>query len=318
MRHPNQGVQDQPALDQGGHPHRYNPSQPRVPAGRHGGGRWTDGGFSGQATERSDVPDRHRLLDAVLGRSDADAGGGKVQLALFDESKARALTDAPRFRLPRIPIAPAIATSLRGLPILGAAAALYALLSQFDDDEQQTVVAFKARKYRRGNIEERRFDPNGVITLEREEFEKLCGPELIGKIQDITDKMFDEVKKEGKKLTPQQFGIEVHKRIKKAIDDLRYDNVETELSLPKADGKSHYGAKDTARLDVYIRANKKTACIIDVKTLRRGLGPQQMTDYVKAVERSEKEKQEVEDIIAAEMRPKNAPVPRPKRTLQSE
>jgi hypothetical protein len=27
------------------HPPRYNPNQPRVPAGQPGGGRWTEGGY---------------------------------------------------------------------------------------------------------------------------------------------------------------------------------------------------------------------------------------------------------------------------------
>lgn len=320
MRHPYQGVQNRPAVDHGDHPHHYNPNQPRVPAGYQGGGQWTGGGFSGHRTEQPDTPDRHRLLDAVLGRSEANTGVANVRLALFDESKARALANAPRFRLPRIPITPAIAAAIRGLPLLGAAATLYALLSPFDDDDQQTVVAFKAREYRRGKVEERKFDPSGVITLKREDVRAICGKDIYDAIQKIVDDKFDEVMKEGKKLSPQQFGTEVHERIKKEIRNRGYKNVSAELSFPKEesqDGKDHYGAKDTARLDVYIRVDKETVCVIDAKTLRRGLGPQQMTDYVKAVDRSDKDK-EIKNILVIEMRPRNAPVSRPKRTLQSE
>ena len=54
------------------------------------------------------------------------------------------------------------------------------------------------------------------------------------KIQKIVDNKFDEVMKEGKKLSPQQFGTEVHKRIKDALDELIKAPLEASLGISEA------------------------------------------------------------------------------------
>jgi hypothetical protein len=293
----------------------FDPNQPRVPAGHDGGGQWTDADHPAPGVGKPDISPRGRLYDAVVGQGDS---GLNTRLALLDESQLRR-SPGPT-SLPRIRVTPAsriVGAVVRLSPAGRAALIAYTILSLLNDRKRQAVISFKAKEFRRVGPD-RTFDPEILTTVDREDVKKVCGDKMFDKIQNIVDQAYDDVLKEGKILSPTQFGIEVHKRIKDAILALGDDNITAELSLPKPESQSnkdHYGAKDTARLDIFNRIDKNTVCTYEVKTRPSGTTRRQMRNYVTSVA---KKYPEVDRIIFTEMRPTSAPVPKPKATLKDE
>ena len=211
--------------------------------------------------------------------------------------------------MPRIP-APL------GGPYLGAALALYSLLSGLNDDEQQTVIAFRSREYHRNGSKS--FDLEGVQILTWEEVEYICG-EHFKNVQEFTDKAFDDVKKD-KSLSPSQRGTEVHQRVENDIKELKLkgaiddERLKAEMSFAKGDGSARRGAKDTVRLDVFNKVNDKTICIDDIKTGQSGLSYSRMKELVASVSQKYGN---VERIIVTEVRPKGMRPAKPRPpTLQ--
>lgn len=296
----------------------YDPNQPRVPAGHHDGGQWTDGGFSpGDAKFTS--ADRPGLLNAVLGAHGGDGRAGPAQLAFLDTPKPPAPIQLPLPKpIPRIPLTPGISAFSRLLPYLGSALTLYSLLSSLNDDEQQAIISFRSREFRRG--EPKRFHLEGVQLLTQQEARDICG-EYFEKVQELTDRAFDELKKDRKSLSPQDFGSKVHKRVEDLINEFKgkkinNDKLQAERSFAKGDGSDRTGAKDTVRLDVYNRVDDKTVCIDDIKTGRSGLSYSRMRELAESVSNKDPD---VERIIVTEVRPKGLRPPRPRPlTLQGD
>jgi len=50
----------------------YHRNQPRVPAGHHDGGQWTDGESASESILRSPFLNRGHLFEAILRRHDTD------------------------------------------------------------------------------------------------------------------------------------------------------------------------------------------------------------------------------------------------------
>jgi hypothetical protein len=282
----------------------YDPNQPRVPVGHHDGGQWTGGGSG--------------LLNAIVGPHGGDRRDETVRLAFLDGQKLSppwlplqkpapgGLSKFGKF-LPAIP------------PHVRAALTLYLLLSGLNDDEQQTIISFRLREFRRGETKDP-FEFESVQTLTREEAKDVCGDHF-EEVQKITDKAFDEAKK-NKSLSPQQLGTEVHTRVENAINALKtspkktkYENLEAELSFAKEkNGNDRRGAEDTVRLDVFNRANENTICIDDIKTGRSGLSYSRMLELAKSVSNKNPN---VKRIIVTEVRPTGMRPPRPRPpTLQ--
>jgi hypothetical protein len=285
----------------------YDPNQPRVAVGHHDGGQWTGGGSG--------------LLDAIIGPRNDDGRDGNPRLAFLDPQKL-----PPPMQLPRPKSSPGNLSKLgKFIPVMPpqvrAALTLYLLLSDLNDDEQQTIISFRSREFRHDGPE-RSFDFEGVQTLTREEAKEVCGDHF-EEVQKFTDTAFNDVKK-NKSLSPQQLGTEVHKRVEETIKGLKkskqkknYENLEAELSFAKEEnGNDRTGAKDTVRLDVYNRVDDKTLCIDDIKTGRSGLSYSRMKELAAAVSKTYPE---IERIIVTEVRPKGMHPPKPRPpTLQKD
>ena len=298
--------------------HHYDPNQPRVPVGHHDGGQWTGGGSSESSIAKRDGSDRTGLLNAILGSHDGDGLHGPVQLAFLDQPKPPTPLWLPRLKpIPRIPLKPRLPL---GGPYLGAVLTLFSLLSDLNDDEQQTIISFRSRKFRKDGPE-RSFDLEGVQILTWEEAKDICGDHF-EEVQNFTDKAYEDVKK-GKSLSPQELGTEVHKRVEETIKALKksnqkenYENLEAELSFAKGDGNYRRGAKDTVRLDVYNKVDDKTVCIDDIKTGRSGLSYDRMRELASAVS---KKYPDIERIVVTEVRPEGMRPPKPRApTLQKD
>jgi len=292
----------------------YDPNQPRVPVGHHDGGQWTGGAPSESSSAKRDGPDRTGLLNAILGSHGGGGLRGPVQLAFLDQPKPPAPLHLPRPNpVPRMPGNPKV--PLGGY--LGAVLTLFSLLSDLNDDEQQTIISFRSRKFRKDGPE-RSFDPEGVQILTWEEAKDICGAHF-EKVQKLADKAYENVKKD-KSLSPQELGTEVHKRVEERINGLKahdrkrgeknYENLEAELSFAREEkGNDRRGAKDTVRLDVYNKVDDKTVCIDDIKTGGKPLSYGRMRELASAVS---KKYPDIERIIVTEVRPKG--MRRPGRT----
>jgi len=292
----------------------YNPNQPRVPAGHEGAGRWSDGESATARILNSPLLDRDRLIKAALGIRNDDKHEGKVHLALFDPRKP-----TTRPLLPRIPLKPGLLIPLKRAPYIGAALSLYSLLSQFDDDEQQAVIAFRRKEFRRGSDDQ--FDLEGIQLLQGwAEIEKVCGKAFVERIQKFVDDAYDKVKKEGKPLSPQEFGTEVHKRVENKIKALGNPKFGAEITYEKdppsdRNKAERRGAKRSIRMDALYRRNKETLCVADVKTGDKPLGFEYMREIVR---RASVRDPAIKRIVVIEARPRNAPVRKQLPTLQSE
>jgi len=197
------------------------------------------------------------------------------------------------------------------LPYVGAALTLYSLLSELNDDEQQTIISFRSREFRKGPES---FDLEGVHVLSQQEASDICGG-YFKKIQELTDKAFDEFKKD-KSLSPSQLGTAVHKKVEQEIKGIGDEKLNAELSFAKEDGADRRGAKDTVRLDVYNRVDDKTLCIDDIKTGQSELSYKRMKELVSAVS---KKYSKIERIIVTEVRPTGMRPPKPRPpTLQKD
>ena len=73
-----------------------------------------------------------------------------------------------------------------------------------------------------------------------------------------------------------------------------------------------YGAKDSIRLDVYYRLDKETVavCVAELKTGRRVLSFDRMLEIIDRTAVRDRNKNEIQQMLVTEMRPKNAPAGR--------
>jgi hypothetical protein len=287
----------------------YDPNQPRVPRGHDGGGQWTDG-----------VPKPLSQLDAIFNQRGDDRHEGRVQLA-FEGKNSQFPIQLSLSKPPMPHLNPAIFRLGKAIPYIGPALLLYSVWSGYNDEDQQTILKFRARKFRRN--EDKTFDLEGVQILTWEEVEKECG-EYFRKVQELTDKAYDEIVKD-KKLSGGPLGDAVHSRVENDLKDFKKDKkidderLKSEKSFAKGDGDDRRGAKDTVRLDVYNRVNDRTLCIDDIMTGKKHrLDYKRMRELIEAISRNEKYNG-IERIIVTEVRPRALwPSRRRAPTLQHE
>ena len=198
--------------------HRYNPNQPRVPAGHSDGGQWTDGNH-GQATilEEGDRTDGRYRQDTILQSPPREKAGNeqetRVQLARlggrFPSRIYRTPSDIARQNAAR-----ERAEEAARQKEIGEGFARYETLSALNNADRRAIIEFKAHAYRS--------DKKGKLTLEsvrvvdRKEAEKFCpGLEVV---QLLADKAALAVQEERRVLTPQQYGNAVHSYVEHAIN----------------------------------------------------------------------------------------------------
>jgi hypothetical protein len=285
----------------------YDPNQRRIPAGQEGAGRWTDGEAASTSILNSPLLDRDRLIRAALGIREDQKRDGNVQLA-FDSQ-----TSTEPLQLPSTRVQPNRPAPL-GRGAGGLLGLLFSLLSELNSDDQRTIVIF-----RRGKFHDESDDGFSGLEFLRtpEEIEKYCGKDF-KKVQDIVDHAYDEVKSRGLPLTPQNLGMAVHKRAEDDVEKIRGFTVELtyEKIPPGSDRVEVYGTKGSIRLDVSYRVKidkkegKEALCVAEIKTGREVLSYNRMLDIVSRAAVRDREKEEIDQILVTEMRPKNAPAGR--------
>jgi hypothetical protein len=248
----------------GAFPPHYNPNQPRVPAGHHGGGQWTRGGF---------------------GHNDP-----VVRLAFDDRTDPLRRIDSPPLA-PTQPPRTVPKPQLRiKLPVWGAiAAAIGALLGQKDPD-QQPVLVFRAND----NVR----DSQGVWRVadlknaNQDDIKEICGDQ-IEDLQGLLDKVVKTVESEGGNLAPDSFGMRAHQLMKKEVDKLIKDledlDVKTEFLITRdKDGKLQImddknNPKGSLRSDLGHFKGTDTVCITDYKFGDKGLEKAKIDKILKTI-----------------------------------
>ena len=291
---------------------RYDPDQPRVPAGSADGGQWTSGGGGGvtgapdpsggsAGDDASAAEGEWRTIsqgvtadgtrtetvardDGTIIRSEYAAS----RAAGFDERHIVATPDGglrsfeteglrqtvrdelgevlsrSEFRPDGAVLEPAAAQVI--VPPLvqaarvtyGAAVALYAWMSTQNSPQQQAILSFSARDFSSPQ------DLTRVDTLSRSELASVCP--AYPTVQSLTNQAAWDTDRAG--LTPQQYGTEVHTRLKALVSS--FEGLRGEVSLMKSTAAS-YGQPGSIRIDVLENRGDGTLCVYDIKTGERGL-----------------------------------------------
>jgi hypothetical protein len=275
MRDPDALRHERERIPPSGRRGRYDPNQPRRPAGNSDGGQWTDAG--GTNDDSNHVP---------------GADSSIVQPARFQ-----------LFRRPiqRPPNQPGIH---RGIE---AALALYAALSARNSPEQRAIFDFNAREFLRDP--HAALDPRNAKLLTRREVENVC--RKLDDLQQRTDRIAGAVQADAPYLNAQQFGTAVHTRLAHEINEPRRPDgrpkdpdYRAEVSYWKMEEEDAYGKKDSIRIDVLENAGRRLVCVYDIKT---GQGPRSGLTFNRMREIAENVLSaygHVERVIITEVRPR--------------
>lgn len=227
---------------------RYNPNQPREPAGTAIGGRWVSELGSG-----APIP--------LFGSKPKQPEGERIQ-------EANAL---------------AVPLVQWGLPLIAGAAVyawkagvdLYRSLSQSNAPGQQSVLTFNAKDFVPGK--ENSLALVEVGTLTQDQFQTYC-PRLED-VQTRTDIIARQVREENPWMSPQQYGTRVHTELNRQIRGLSDPDYTSEVSILKgrADDE-YYGKKGSIRVDVIEQSRPGIACVYDIKTGNTGLTGNRMAE----------------------------------------
>lgn len=280
-------------------PHSYDPNQPRVPQGRHEGGRWTSGD---------------------LGHTDP-----AVRLAFKDETDPWGRAQRP----PALQIDPLrgrrfVPPPLLLMRALGAATPLFTLLSMQDSELQRAVLVFKAREYRRVRM----FEFEAVQKLDWDEVERICGDKFT-EIQKLVDAAYAEVKKDHPNWSTQRVGNEVHWKVAHTINAMGDENFKAEQSFViRRDGRSptnpnqqyeevnKQGEKGSQRPDARLKKpEERLACIGDIKVGEKELKEAYIKGLLDKIGNN-KDYDDIDRLFISEVRPTAMRLPRPKPTLE--
>jgi len=238
----------------------YDPNQPRIPEGHHGGGRWTRGGY-GYLSDVGKLPPPASPTDGAPRAPDAWDGQPDDLYLLSDLDRLRPVRGdqyalAGRFK-------PPTRISLRDLlsyagAALASAVAEFEAWSRRDNGDQQTVATFRARVFstdESGLI----ILPEGIQTLDRQTvIDKHC-PRLELIEQLLEQALEDHPQDDGE--SNSNYGIRIHKVLKWKINNNQgkkeFKGLKAELSV-SADGK-------TVGLDVFEDLGDGRACVYDYK-----------------------------------------------------
>jgi hypothetical protein len=309
----------------------YDPRQPRVPAGHRDGGQWTDGKERELSKLRVAFNDRDPSVRTSPPQLPSPSHQPQIPSPPLQPQTP---SPPPQPRLPsRQPM------GLRGGPLWGLLGALagrseeqllkrYNQFSEYNNGEQQAVL-FLGREFGR-DPDTGQFRLMDARMLTREEANKLCN-DGINTLQKIIDEAVEETKLYRDRLSNNQYGNDVHSRVEGKIKDpgknlenpdiklkAKLKDIKAEFSLVKMDEEEansidrnnppaykdgKRGEKGSIRLDALQPILKRrTVCIHDLKTLRRGLSPARIKELADTVARNW-DYRDVVRIIVTEARP---------------
>lgn len=230
---------------------KYNPSQPRLPAGQPGGGQWVGANSSG-------------ATGGGLSPSDIGMGGDAATLA--DALSSGAGDTGNSTQTAFLQALPAGVVAMGEMLMMGLA--LFESMSRQNGPDSQAILQFNAREFNPATQTGLMLE--AVRSLNRDEVQAYC-PRLVD-VQTRTDRIAEEVSTYMPNVSQQRYGTEVHKRLADEINGLDDRTYVAEQSILKSEmAQRLYGAKGSIRIDVLEEVNRDTVCVYDIKTGERGL-----------------------------------------------
>lgn len=266
---------------------RFDPRQPRVPAGHPDGGQWTATGGGAQVG----------AAGAGRGGSERLPTGGSGRPGIGGEEAVV----VPAAFMPGIAAQDAAARLRAGVTLgLGAAITLYNRL--FADPDPVLTPVIEVERSTAFPLDK---DGNLVVAqvraFPREEIASVCPS--YDAIQTLTTEARDQIDAglgtDGP-WTPQSRGTAIHMRVAELIKQTpSLAHVKTEMSLNLDGTDSYYGEPASIRVDE-LELSGKTVCIYDTKTGRSGLTFRRMLELSS---HAAKNYEGFDRIVVTEVRP---------------
>ena len=257
---------------------KYDPNQPRVPAGNSDGGQWTDDGGSGAGVD-----------PMTTGATSATANQGTGPWLRDAERLAgQSIRTNPAMRS-----AAALYESLKSPPIeypLDQAVDQYNAIAATDDPYTIPIISVRARAFAKGDTDAKIWA--SVREADIAEVSKLC-PHYFT-VQTQTDIAAFAAGPVSDYKNPGAHGTGVHKILEHQINPAFNPELVAELVLLKPMEEAlnrvytkdpRRGEEDTVKLDIYERVSDELACIYDIKAGKKGLSPRRMSELADSVAR---------------------------------
>jgi hypothetical protein len=230
-----------------------------------------------------------------------DGEGNLVSATEWTEEGPRPLPTRELAGGPALAVPLVMALSEAEILAIGAAAVtLFSWLSSRKDPNRTAVLAFKARKYEKREVQGRH-ELSWVGYVKRDELKGVC--KKLDDVQGYTDKAVKDVLKIGDYDGPAVFGTKVHHLIAKQINGLGKSDFVAEVSRIKSkEADARYGEKGSIRIDALENhSDISTVCVYDPKTGKRGLSLPRSNELAETA--FEKFKYIPNHIIMIEVRP---------------
>ena len=181
---------------------------------------------------------------------------------------------------------------------LEAAATLYAVLSEQNNRNSQTLFVGPASEYKPSEGADA--VPIWVGKVDQSDLDVACPRN--GEVQTLADETAARVRKSGGCVSEQDFGNKVDLLIAREVNSRNDSNFIAEKSYNYS-GRPYipYGTAGSIRVDVLERSAPSTVCIYDHKVGKSGLGPRRAVEIVSMVQRNF---QGVSRFLMIEVRPR--------------
>nr|USU31793.1 hypothetical protein NG677_21265 [Methylobacterium sp. OTU13CASTA1] len=306
---------------------KYDPDQPREPAGGPSGGRWASNGggqgTSGQSSsgaEETVTEDGSRVLSLRI-RSQPHQDWDEQHTVIASDGTRTIFEMAGRTQtirdgetgtiLARSTLVNGRAEPEAFVQQTGASTLARASSRALYNAGAALLAALSVRKSRDGSaifeapasLYERRQGPDKPVVwvglVEEQELRAACPRR--GEVQVILDEAVDEVRASGGFKDAQDFGNKVHAVAARKITNLKDPNLVAEVSyVPGKSAAQPYGIRSSLRLDVLERSVPRTVCIHDHKTGESQISAVRATTIAEMIARNFPDTQR---IIVTEMRP---------------
>lgn len=263
----------------------FNPSQPRVPAGRSGGGQWTGDGAGRSEADKARIATRHghgssprrqnvsHTVSLPGGRRFVFRREGSIQTVLDGSGnpigKAIWTPDGP---VP-VPVVQRV-NAVAARQAIEAGRQLYNHLSAGNTQNQRACLAFTAKEFQpRGSIVP---SLSFVGMLSRADTEAVCTK--LDLVQRFSDEAMSEARLAGSYSNATVFGTAVHTRLHHKIVALKNPTLRSEYSLLKRLEETPLDLS-AVRVDVLEDREVGPICVYDLKTGRRGLSSARTIEF---------------------------------------
>ncbi|WP_157085613.1 hypothetical protein [Methylobacterium sp. Leaf99] len=275
---------------------KYDPNQPRVPAGQGGGGQWSPAGGGNDSSSqtqqrtlldgggevltlrirsgRNEGDEQHRVItpdgDSRLFENSGDTQtvrdgqtGEVLSRGTFLGASAPPEATVQPVFLPFV-VVPAVAATLE-------AAAFLFIYLRAREPRFGKAPGTTALRYDFETDVDKKYPLIWVGPVSQTTLNQACP--LNREVQAVTNEAAKRLRALNPHLDNTRLGNLIHYDIARTFKNLNYLGVHVELSLDRSGIDAHYGKKDSVRLDLFELTPDNKVCIYDYKTGRDELTP---------------------------------------------